>query len=75
MNQSKHRVANLAFVKLDFEIRAFFNALVFFENLAGLFSNRKGLGPGKTLSKLHIHYKYIFARAWCKEYCKISLLP
>jgi len=32
MNQSKLRVANLASLKPDFEIVAFFNALGFFQN-------------------------------------------
>jgi len=46
---------NLAFWKSDFEILAFLNA----QNLAFsvLFFNQKGLGSGKRLSELHIHYK------------------
>jgi len=34
----------------------------------------ESLGSGKTLSELHIHYKYLLTtvcdHAGCKEYCK-----
>jgi len=64
--QSVHycRVANLAFLKPDFEILAFFEHLSFGfvgrskkarQNLAFFQSER--LGSGKTLPKLHIQYK------------------
>jgi len=40
MNKSKHRVANIAFLKPDFEILFFFNTLGDFENKKKLNTHR-----------------------------------
>jgi len=66
------------FFKPDFEILAFFERLRLFleikkarQNLS--FFQFERLGSGKTLSNLHIYYKYLLTRvcdhAGCKEYC------
>jgi len=75
------RVANLGFLKLDFEIVAFFEHLAFFGNkkvrkiwlfLAYFQSDR--LDSDITLSELHIHYKNLVKRVYyhagCTGYCK-----
>jgi len=52
------KVANLAFLKQDFEILFFFQS--------------ERLGSGKTLSELHIpyksHLKRVYKHAGCKKY-------
>jgi len=44
------------------------------QNLTFSFFQSERLGSGKTLSELHIHYKYLLTRVYdhagCKEYCK-----
>jgi len=64
-------VANLAFLKPDLKTLAFLNTLTFGffwkskkarQNLAFFQSER--LGSGKTLSKLHIHYKSLLKRVY-----------
>ena len=72
------RVANLVFLKPEFEIMAFLTSLAFFgntkarQNLASFC--RKGLALEKTLYELHIHYKFILKRVYnhagCAEYWK-----
>ena len=58
MNESKHRVANLAFFSQIFvEILAFFKALEFFFIFKKFFFQSESLGSGKTLSELHTHYE------------------
>ena len=55
------RVANLAFLKPDLEILAFFERLWLFleikqsQTKSGFFQSEK-LGSGKILLELHIHY-------------------
>jgi len=72
---------NLAFLKPDFEILASLTHLAFFENqktpeTSGFFDffQSERLGPGKTLSELHIHYKSLLTKVYdpagWKEYCK-----
>jgi len=71
------RVANLALLKPDFEILFFLNTFAFFEDkkiqtksgffLAFFQSER--LGSGKTLSKLHIHYKSLLKRVYNQAGC------
>jgi len=55
------RVANLAFLKPNFEIQAFLTHLAFFENQKYIFHffQSERFCSGKTLSELHIHYKYL----------------
>ena len=76
------RVANLAFLKQNFEILAFLNTLAFFGNkkviniwLFLTYFQSDRLGSGKTLSGLHIHYKPLATRVYfhagCTEDCKI----
>jgi len=67
----------LFFLKPDVEILAFFERLWLFMEIqksqkkSGLFQSEK-LGSGKTLSKLHIHYKSFLKRVYnhaqCAEY-------
>jgi len=74
------RVANLAYLKPDFEILAFLTHFAFFENqnkpneIWWLFFHSEKLGSGKTLSEPHIHYKSLLTRVYgharCTEYCK-----
>jgi len=75
------KVANLAFLKPNFEIQAFLMHLAFFENqkipvkiwLFYFFQSER-LGFGKTISELYIQYKSFLTRVYdhagCKEYCK-----
>jgi len=75
------RVANLAFLNPDFQFLAFFERLCFFLEIKKTqtksvfflaFFQSEGLGSGKTLSELHIHYKFILKRvcnrAGCTKY-------
>jgi len=80
------RVASLAFLKPDFEIQAFFDALVFFWrskmsvkiSKSGfsffIFFQSERLGSGKTcLSCIFITnllWREIYGHAGCKKYCK-----
>jgi len=49
--------------------------------LPGFLFSRKGLGSGKTLSQLHIHYKSLLTRVYsmvmqdAKNIAKLLLLP
>jgi len=71
------KVANLAFLKADFEILAFFEHLWHFldvkkkQTKSGFFQSER-LGSAKTLSELHIHYKSTLKRvcnhAGCTKY-------
>jgi len=64
-------------LKPDVEILAFFERLWLFMEIqksqkkSGFFQSEK-LGSGKTLSKLHIHYKSLLKRVYnhaqCAEY-------
>ena len=76
------RVTNVAFLKPDFKILAFFEHLWLFleikkarQNLAfSGFLQSERLGSGKTLSELHIHYKSLLKRVYnhagCTKYWK-----
>ena len=67
------KVANLAFLKPDFEILAFSEQLWLFLEIKNV--RKIWLGSGKTLSELHIHYKSLATRVYyhagSTEYCKI----
>jgi len=57
------RVANLAFLKPNFEIQAFFDALGFFLKIKipvkiWPFFQSERLGSGKTLFEMHIHHNF-----------------
>jgi len=71
------RVANLAFLKPDFEFLAFFERLWLFMEIKNsqtksVFFQSERLGSRKTLSELHIHYKSLLKRVYnhaeCAEY-------
>ena len=81
MSELRTRVANLAFLKPDFEILALFDHLWLFlevkksQTKSGffwLFFQSDRLGSGKTLSELHIHYKSplktVYDHAGCTRY-------
>jgi len=71
-DSTRFQVANLTFLKPDFEILAVFNALGFFWKWKKAryhltfsdFFQLERLGSGKTLSKLHIHYKFLLTSLW-----------
>jgi len=75
------RVASLAFLNFesDFQNLASVTHMGFFGNQKNpdhiwlLFQSQR-LGSGRTLSELHIYYKYLVTRVYdhagCKEYCK-----
>ena len=78
------RVANLAFLKPNFEIQAFLTHLAFFQNQKYLsksdffffnFFGLKDLALAKHwLSELHLHCKSLLTKVYdharCKEHCK-----
>jgi len=74
------RVANLAFLKPDFEILACFEHLGLFleikkiQNIFLALFQLERLGSGKTLSELHIYYKSLLERVYnhagCTKYLK-----
>jgi len=77
----------LPFLKPNFKIKFFLTDLAFFENqntksifipslipnILKYFFQSEGLGSGKILSELRIHYKSlltgVYDHAGCKEYC------